>query len=110
VASDEWDWSRHVVDHLEFHASDYDASVRFYATVLEPLEIPLVPDRSQARARSGRTGSCEDLALAAEDDWQLWACLVPGTWPCPARPGSSELAAISAAVGLVPCLAPDRAG
>ena len=36
----EWDWSRHVVDHLDLHASDYDESVRFYATVLAPLAIP----------------------------------------------------------------------
>jgi catechol 2,3-dioxygenase-like lactoylglutathione lyase family enzyme len=35
-----WDWQRHVVDHADLHASDYDASVRFYATVLEPLGIP----------------------------------------------------------------------
>jgi catechol 2,3-dioxygenase-like lactoylglutathione lyase family enzyme len=36
----EWDWSRHVVDHVDVHASDYDASVRFYTTALEPLGIP----------------------------------------------------------------------
>src|SRR2546423_1491794 len=35
-----WDWSRHVVDHLEIHAGDYEASIRFYATVLAPLGIP----------------------------------------------------------------------
>jgi catechol 2,3-dioxygenase-like lactoylglutathione lyase family enzyme len=40
MASEEWDWSRHVVDHLELHASDYDASVAFYETVLTPLGIP----------------------------------------------------------------------
>lgn len=28
------------MDHLEIHASDFDASVRFYATVLGPLGIP----------------------------------------------------------------------
>ena len=39
-AATDWDWSRHVVDHLDVHVSDYDASVRFYATVLEPLGIP----------------------------------------------------------------------
>jgi catechol 2,3-dioxygenase-like lactoylglutathione lyase family enzyme len=35
-----WDWSKHVVDHIEVRASDFDDSVRFYATVLEPLGIP----------------------------------------------------------------------
>jgi catechol 2,3-dioxygenase-like lactoylglutathione lyase family enzyme len=40
VADTEWDWSRHVVDHLDLHASDYEASVRFYRTVLTPLGIP----------------------------------------------------------------------
>jgi catechol 2,3-dioxygenase-like lactoylglutathione lyase family enzyme len=40
VSVDEWDWLRHVVDHVELHASDYDESVRFYATVLTPLGIP----------------------------------------------------------------------
>jgi catechol 2,3-dioxygenase-like lactoylglutathione lyase family enzyme len=29
-----------VVDHLEIHAGDYEASIRFYATVLAPLGIP----------------------------------------------------------------------
>jgi catechol 2,3-dioxygenase-like lactoylglutathione lyase family enzyme len=36
----QWDWSQHVVDHLEIHASDYDESVRFYTTVLRPLGFP----------------------------------------------------------------------
>jgi catechol 2,3-dioxygenase-like lactoylglutathione lyase family enzyme len=40
MASEEWDWSRHVVDHLELHASDFDASVAFYRTVLTPLGFP----------------------------------------------------------------------
>lgn len=40
VSDDGWDWSTHVVDHAELHASDYDESVRFYATVLTPLGIP----------------------------------------------------------------------
>ena len=39
-----WDWSRYVVDHLEVHASDYEASVSFYATVLAPLGIPHWPE------------------------------------------------------------------
>ena len=40
VSAADWDWSQHVVDHVEVHASDYDASVLFYATVLAPLGIP----------------------------------------------------------------------
>ena len=40
MSSEEWDWLQHIVDHLDVHASDYDASVRFYATVLTPLGIP----------------------------------------------------------------------
>jgi catechol 2,3-dioxygenase-like lactoylglutathione lyase family enzyme len=36
----EWDWNEHVVDHVDIHASDYDASTRFYAAVLTPLGIP----------------------------------------------------------------------
>ena len=36
----EWDWSLHVVDHLDIHASDYEASVSFYRAVLAPLGIP----------------------------------------------------------------------
>jgi catechol 2,3-dioxygenase-like lactoylglutathione lyase family enzyme len=44
VAYRAWDWSRHVVDHVELHAGDYEESVRFYATVLEPLGIPSWPE------------------------------------------------------------------
>src|ERR687895_568164 len=40
MPGEDWDWSQHVVDHLELHASDYGASVSFYATVLTPLDIP----------------------------------------------------------------------
>jgi len=40
VSVDGWNWLQHVVDHLELHASDYDQSVRFYATVLTPLGLP----------------------------------------------------------------------
>jgi len=45
---DEWDWSQHVVDHVDLHASDYDESVRFYATVLAPLGIPNWPEDTEA--------------------------------------------------------------
>src|SRR5688500_13490986 len=40
MQAEEWDWSQHVVDHLDLHASDYEASASFYATVLAPLAIP----------------------------------------------------------------------
>lgn len=36
----EFDWSRHVVDHVDVHATDFVESVRFYETVLAPLGIP----------------------------------------------------------------------
>jgi catechol 2,3-dioxygenase-like lactoylglutathione lyase family enzyme len=48
VSEQEWDWSQHVVDHLEVRASDFEASVRFYATVLAPLGIPSWPEDSDA--------------------------------------------------------------
>jgi catechol 2,3-dioxygenase-like lactoylglutathione lyase family enzyme len=40
MAGLDWDWSRIVIDHVEVHAEDYDASVRFYEVVLAPLGIP----------------------------------------------------------------------
>ena len=40
MSVDDWDWSQHVFDHVEVHASDYEASVSFYTTVLGPLGIP----------------------------------------------------------------------
>jgi catechol 2,3-dioxygenase-like lactoylglutathione lyase family enzyme len=45
VEPHEWDWSRHVVDHLDVHAGDFAASVRFYETVLAPLGIPKLHER-----------------------------------------------------------------
>ena len=43
----DWDWSQHVVDHVEVHASDYEASVAFYTTVLAPLGIPSWPEDTE---------------------------------------------------------------
>jgi catechol 2,3-dioxygenase-like lactoylglutathione lyase family enzyme len=40
MQAEKWDWSQHVVDHLDLHASDYEASASFYSTVLAPLAIP----------------------------------------------------------------------
>jgi catechol 2,3-dioxygenase-like lactoylglutathione lyase family enzyme len=40
MQAEEWDWSQHVVDHVDLHASDYEASASFYSTVLAPLGIP----------------------------------------------------------------------
>ena len=38
------DWLRHVVDHVELNAGDYETSVRFYKTILAPLGIPSWPE------------------------------------------------------------------
>jgi catechol 2,3-dioxygenase-like lactoylglutathione lyase family enzyme len=43
-----WDWTRHVVDHLDLHASDFRESVRFYETVLAPLGIPKLYEREDS--------------------------------------------------------------
>ena len=48
VGEQAWDWSQHVVDHVEVHAGDFDASVRFYATVLAPLGIPSWSEDSES--------------------------------------------------------------
>lgn len=39
-----WDWSRAIFDHVHLRVADLDASRAFYATVLEPLAIPLLLD------------------------------------------------------------------
>jgi catechol 2,3-dioxygenase-like lactoylglutathione lyase family enzyme len=38
-AAEEWDWSLRIFDHVDLHAGDFGASVRFYETVLAPLGI-----------------------------------------------------------------------
>ncbi len=48
MGAEAWDWSQHVVDHVEVHASDYEASVSFYATVLAPLGIPYWSEDSES--------------------------------------------------------------
>lgn len=48
MSAGDWDWSQHVVDHLDLHAGDYEASVRFYATVLTPLGIPSWAEDTEA--------------------------------------------------------------
>jgi catechol 2,3-dioxygenase-like lactoylglutathione lyase family enzyme len=40
----DWDWSEHVVDHVDLNAGDYEESLRFYETVLAPLGIPRLPE------------------------------------------------------------------
>jgi catechol 2,3-dioxygenase-like lactoylglutathione lyase family enzyme len=42
-----WDWSRRVFDHVDLCAGDYDASVRFYETVLATLGIPKLAHNSE---------------------------------------------------------------
>jgi catechol 2,3-dioxygenase-like lactoylglutathione lyase family enzyme len=39
TAADDWDWSLRIFDHIDLHAGDYAASVRFYEAVLAPLGI-----------------------------------------------------------------------
>ena len=45
MTAPDWDWSRHVVDHLDIHASDFAESVRFYEAALAPLGIPKLYER-----------------------------------------------------------------
>jgi Glyoxalase/Bleomycin resistance protein/Dioxygenase superfamily len=39
-AAEDWDWSLRIFDHVDLHAGDFAASVRFYEIVLAPLGIP----------------------------------------------------------------------
>jgi catechol 2,3-dioxygenase-like lactoylglutathione lyase family enzyme len=48
VSPDEWDWSRHVVDHLDLHTGDFRHSVLFYEIVLAPLGIPKLHERESS--------------------------------------------------------------
>ena len=48
MPSEDWDWSRPVVDHLDLHVSDFARSVVFYETVLAPLGIPKLYERERA--------------------------------------------------------------
>ena len=48
MSAEDWDWTRTVVDHLDLHASDFAESVRFYETVLTPLEIPKLYEREDS--------------------------------------------------------------
>ncbi len=36
----EWDWDRIVFDHVKVTVADAAASIAFYKTILEPLQIP----------------------------------------------------------------------
>jgi catechol 2,3-dioxygenase-like lactoylglutathione lyase family enzyme len=40
----DWDWSRPIFDHVHLRVRDLGAARTFYATVLEPLGIPLLLD------------------------------------------------------------------
>ena len=48
MGAHEWDWTRIVVDHIDVHASNYGASVRFYETVLASLGIPRISQSEEA--------------------------------------------------------------
>jgi catechol 2,3-dioxygenase-like lactoylglutathione lyase family enzyme len=43
-----WDWTRIIVDHIDVHASNYGASVRFYEKVLASLGIPRISQNQDA--------------------------------------------------------------
>jgi catechol 2,3-dioxygenase-like lactoylglutathione lyase family enzyme len=55
----EWDWSRPIFDHVHLRVRDLEASKAFYATVLEPLGIPLLLDTEHLLAFA-------NLALSAD--------------------------------------------
>jgi catechol 2,3-dioxygenase-like lactoylglutathione lyase family enzyme len=40
----DWDWSLRVFDHVDVPASNYAESVRFYETVLAPLDVPRIAE------------------------------------------------------------------
>lgn len=48
MSGGDWNWAKHVVDHVDLHASNYEASVRFYAAALTPLGIPSWSQDSEA--------------------------------------------------------------
>ena len=49
MSTADWDWSLRVFDHIDLHAGDYAASVRFYETVLAPLGIPKLYERDSEK-------------------------------------------------------------
>jgi catechol 2,3-dioxygenase-like lactoylglutathione lyase family enzyme len=55
----DYDWSRPLFDHVHLRVADLEASKRFYATVLEPLGVPLLGD-------DGELLGFADLALSAD--------------------------------------------
>ncbi|HEY4276893.1 MAG TPA: VOC family protein [Conexibacter sp.] len=56
-----WDWSRPIFDHVHLRVSDLAASRAFYATVLQPLGIPLLLDAPHLVAFA-------NLALSADGE------------------------------------------
>ena len=57
----EYDWSRPVFDHVHLRVADLEASRSFYATVLEPLDVPLLLDTPELVAFA-------NLALSADGE------------------------------------------
>jgi len=57
----EYDWSRVVFDHVHLRVADLAASRTFYATVLEPLDVPLLLDMPELVAFA-------NLALSADGE------------------------------------------
>jgi catechol 2,3-dioxygenase-like lactoylglutathione lyase family enzyme len=44
----DWDWSRPIFDHVDVFVRDLRESVRFYETVLAPLDVPMIVDRGDS--------------------------------------------------------------
>jgi catechol 2,3-dioxygenase-like lactoylglutathione lyase family enzyme len=54
-----WDWTRAIYDHVHLRVADLEASKSFYATVLEPLGIPLMRE-------TGEIAEFPNLALSTD--------------------------------------------
>jgi catechol 2,3-dioxygenase-like lactoylglutathione lyase family enzyme len=68
VKVEEWDWTRPIFDHVEVNAGDYQASVRFYETVLAALGIPRTAETEELTSFTNlsvvnRTPATHDLHI-----------------------------------------------
>jgi hypothetical protein len=61
VNADEWDRSRHVVDHLDLHASDFARSVGVRRDGSRAARDPEAPRAVERRARAARRAHYRDL-------------------------------------------------
>ena len=76
----DWDWSRAIFSHVHLRVADLERSKGFYATVLEPLGIPLLldtPNLAQlanlALSDDGPPSERVHIAFAAADRAQVEA-------------------------------------